>query len=73
LSNIYTTNDGDTWDSISFEIYGSEKYTHLILDANIELTDIVFFDSGTELIIPDISELSSEETSSNLPPWRVKA
>lgn len=70
--SIYTTTQGDTWDIISLNCYGSTKYTHLILDSNLSLSYIAIFDSGTEIIIPEISGTSSEDTSVNLPPWRTE-
>lgn len=67
---IYKTVQGDTWDIISSKVYGTDSKSHLILDENLELSYIAFFDAGTEIIIPEISGSSEEKTSENLPPWR---
>lgn len=74
MDNVYyyTTIQGDTWDIISQNVYGSTKYTHIILDANLSLTETLVFDSGVEIIIPEIAEISAEETGINLPPWRAE-
>lgn len=70
MANIYTTKQGDTWDIISKNVYNSDAYAHLILDENLKYSYIAFFDSGIEIIIPDIDSSSSSLASSNLPPWR---
>jgi len=67
----YKTVQGDTWDIISSKVYGTDSKSHIILDENLALSHIVFFDAGTEIIIPEISSSSQVETSENLPPWRL--
>ncbi|MEE0969359.1 MAG: tail protein X [Clostridia bacterium] len=67
MSKIYTTIQGDMWDSISYKVLGDVKYTDALINANPELHDIYVFESGVKILIPDI-ELS--EISSELPPWR---
>lgn len=70
MSRVYTTVQGDTWDMISLKVYETDEYAHLILDENLELSHVVFFDAGVEITIPDIDDSSSSDTSVNLPPWR---
>lgn len=74
MDNVYyyTTIRGDTWDIISKNVYGSTKYAHIVLDANLNLSETVIFDSGVEIIIPEIAEIGAEETGVNLPPWRAE-
>ena len=62
----YTTVTGDTFDSISFNIYGKEKYSTEIMKANLDLIGTIIFESGTNINIPDID--TTEE--STLPPWK---
>lgn len=63
----YTAVQGDTWDSISYKFYKSEYYiTNLIL-VNPDYVDVVIFEGGEILYIP---ELSTADTSV-LPPWRT--
>ena len=64
----YKTVQGDTWDLISKKIWGDSKYKKyfdLLIIANREYTDTVFFESGVELIVPEIEE-DTERTF----PWR---
>lgn len=67
---VYYTVNGDTWDLISYKVYGSELYFHKLMRANINLLSIAVFDSNVPIIIPDI--LSDDEIvdKSKLPPWR---
>lgn len=61
----YTTVSGDLWDMVSFNVYGSEEYTGILMQANLQYVDIVIFDSGVVLRVP---ELLKNDTG--LPPWR---
>lgn len=65
-ATTYTTTQGDTWDSISYQIYGAEKYMKLLIEANWPLLDVLVFSAGTEIKIPDLPDDSDED----LPPWR---
>ena len=65
MATTYTTVSGDTWDLIASQQMGKESYMKELMDANWELTDILVFDSGTELVIPDV-DIRAEE---NLPFW----
>lgn len=62
----YKTIEGDTWDLISYKVYGNEKYIKEIYQANIEYAKIAIFEGGIELKIPilEIKEVST------LPPWK---
>lgn len=66
---VYRTVNGDTWDLISYKVFGSEKYFHQIIRANIELLDIAVFDSNIPVIIPELI-LIDEVDKSKLPPWK---
>lgn len=63
----YTTQQGDAWDGIAFDIYGSEKYMGLLVDANPDLVDVLVFSNGTVINVPDIPD----ETPEGLPSWRM--
>lgn len=65
MANTYTTVSGDTWDLIAFQQMGSEKYMKELMEANWKLTDVLMFDSGTVLTIPDILPAAGSE----LPFW----
>jgi phage tail protein X len=62
----YKTIQGDTWDSISYKVYGSEMLFPLLMSANPEHVLVVIFDAGIILVIPD----KPEEVSEDLPPWK---
>ena len=64
--DIYTTVQGDMWDSISYKVYGKDKYSKELLRANIKYSNIAIFEGGVELICPDIIMTDSSTT----PPWR---
>lgn len=66
-NRIYTTVQGDMWDSIAFKFYGDEKYISLLLQNNPELLDIFVFSAGTKVYIPE----APEEDEDDVPEWRV--
>lgn len=62
----YTAVQGDTWDSISYRMYGSEYYISNLILINPTYINTVVFEGGEVLYIP---ELSTQDTTV-LPPWR---
>lgn len=64
--NTYTTIQGDTWDMISFKLFGEEKYMRYLIEANWEYADVLVFSSGTVLAVPDLPDEPDEDT----PFWR---
>lgn len=66
MASTYTTNQGDTWDLMAYDLYGEEKYMHYLIEANWPLLDILVFSSGTLITVPDIPEEASED----VPFWR---
>lgn len=64
---IYTTVQGDMWDSISQKLYGDVKYTDVLINANPEHRYIYIFSAGIKLEIPEIEERISADS---LPPWK---
>lgn len=65
---IYTTVQGDTWDLISLNQYGSELFTDKIVAANFNYRTVLVFGAGTVLTIPEVKTTEIETT--DLPPWR---
>lgn len=65
---IYTTQAGDTFDSIAFELYSDEKLASRIIELNPQLADVLIFDADIEVIAPIIEE--DEDTPGTAPPWR---
>ena len=34
LIMTYTTKQGETWDEVSYKVYGTDEFTHILLKAN---------------------------------------
>jgi len=62
----YETTQGDTWDKLALDIYGSEKLAYVILQANPEYMENIFLLSGLKLIIP---QTPKGKTNQPRPPW----
>lgn len=62
----YITQQNDTWDLISFKLFGDEKYTSHLLQSNTELTKIVIFQAGVIINVPVITQ------QDEVPPWVSK-
>lgn len=65
----YLTIQGDTFDSISKKFYDSELLMGKIIDANPQYADVMVFEAGVKLSIPDAT--TDELEYSTLPPWRL--
>lgn len=63
---LYTTVQGDTWDILAHDIYGSEKLMHLLIAANPSHAKTVLFPAGIELVIPETPKI---KTNSMRAPW----
>mgnify|MGYP003851707283 CR=1 FL=1 len=67
LMHNYITIQGDTWDMISYKVYGDEKYMDILMDVNPLYIHVVVFSANIELIVPTLPE----DKISQLPPWKV--
>lgn len=67
---IYKTVSGDTWDLISYKLFGSEQYFHQLMRANLNLLSIAVFDSNVPIIVPEIDVSNNNVDKSKLPPWK---
>lgn len=56
------------WDSVSFKVYGDEKYIDKLIEANFKYREEAVFSAGIILNIPEISESSSSDLK--LPVWK---
>lgn len=56
----YITEQGDTWDLISYKVYGKEIYMDKLMEANMKLLDIFSFSAGMVVNIPNL-EVEEEE------------
>ena len=66
---VYRTVSGDTWDLISYKVYGSEGYFHDLIRSNLRLIDIAIFDANIPVIIPEITD-EENDNDERLPPWK---
>lgn len=67
---VYKTVSGDTWDLISYKLYGSEQYFHQLMRANLNLLSIAVFDSNVPIIVPEIDVINNNVDKSKLSPWK---
>lgn len=65
-NNLYITSQGDTWDMISYKVYGDEHYVDILIKANITYKDIVIFSANEKIFIP----IRPIKTVIDLPPWK---
>lgn len=63
MPTTYTTKQGDLWDTIALELYGSEKHCGLLMEANAKHLDTLAFPAGVVLAVPD-----NPDTDSDVPP-----
>lgn len=61
----YITQKGDTWDLISFKVYGSTDYVEQLKSANYEFLKLVSFPEEVALVIPQIEI----ENKGSAPEW----
>lgn len=50
----YTTIQGDTWDLIAYKLWGSEYLLPLLFEANPQCKDILIFEGGLLLNVPEV-------------------
>ena len=65
----YTTKSGDTWDGIAKEVYGSEYYADVLMEANRGHIETFLFQAGVKLNTPALEE----ERDGGLPPGKYEA
>ncbi len=68
MSRIYTTVQGDMWDSIAYSQLGSTTHTDSLIAANPTHRNIYSFPAGIQLTLPDLDDV--RQASSTLPPWK---
>ena len=65
LYKVYRTEKNDTWDLISYKVYGDEFLMNHLRESNKEFLKIVIFPSGVILKVPEVEKILKEE----LPAW----
>ena len=66
----YNCSAGETWDSVARNVYGDEKYSADLLNANPEYVHMVVFGGGEVLRLPVVAV--PDERDADLPenaPW----
>lgn len=63
----YTAVSGDMFDSISYAVFGSERYAAALMKANSAYIGRYRFKGGEVLNVPEIDAADGEITV--LPPW----
>lgn len=66
MSKTYTTISGDTWDLISYKVFGNETYMDKIIKLNTKYINTIVFKAGITINLPD----KINTTNDNLPPWK---
>ena len=66
----YTTANGDTWDRISLEFYGDEKFAPLLMQMNFKYIDTIVFPANIKILVPEITEELKNKTKIVVQPWR---
>jgi len=64
--NTYITVQGDTWDLISYKVFGTSKHIGLLMENNYDLLDTFIFGAGIEIMVPELTE----DQTDDLPEWR---
>ena len=62
----YITNQGETWDTISLDFYGTPYKVKELIDCNPQYSDILIFEANVSLNIP----ILETEKSNTLAPWK---
>lgn len=67
----YTTDLGDTWDYISWKVYGNEYHMEDLTRApeNYKLLEVLVFSADQKVWCPYIEE---EEVDDTTPEWRLE-
>lgn len=65
MANTAITVQGQAWDQVALTRLGSEKQMNAIVDANKDNLDVLLFEGGITLDIPDVPRIANH----SLPPW----
>ena len=69
MATTYKTQSGDTFDIISFRLFGDEFYMDELIKANFEHRKTLIFSSGVILNVPEIDTKTPQTSNENLPIW----
>lgn len=66
MANTYRTVQRDTFDAIAYRLWKNEYLAKELMAANPDYMDVLLFEPGIELIVPDVK---IEPKKADLPPW----
>lgn len=66
MAKIYRTIQNDSFDLIAYRLWDNEHLCHKLMAANPDYMDVLLFEPGIELTVPEI-ELPAPKA--DLPPW----
>lgn len=67
MSKTYRTIQNDAFDAIAYRLWGDEHLAGALIAANPEHADVLLFEAGAVLTVPDVQ--IRPQTSTSLPPW----
>lgn len=62
----YVTSQGETWESISMDFYGTPFKMAELISCNPQYSGVLIFEEDVELTIP----ILEEDTAETLAPWK---
>ena len=65
----YRTVQGDSFDAVAYRLWGDERLAAALLAANTGYADVLLFEAGVTLSIPNVERLPRRLTA--LPGWAV--
>ena len=66
----YKTTQGDTWESISMDFYGTPYMIAELISCNRQYANTLMFDGDVALSIPILDSLFYKEEAKTLAPWK---
>ena len=65
----YITKQGDTWDQLAYQFWGSEYLLTDLIEANQKYREYIIFPEGIELTVPPDIEIDTD--SVDIPDWLI--
>lgn len=71
---VYRCSAGETFDIVSREIWGDERWAADLMTANVEYADKIVFDGGEQLRIPVVDITLDSQTGDIIgsAPWKAE-
>ena len=62
------TRQGDCFDTLALEIYGSEKMAYLLVTNNPQYAHYIYLPANLTMVVPQLPK-SKSQTGRPVPPW----